>query len=170
MCSFWWNRRRVERRHPSPLTPQPPPAPLHIAVTVHTEITSEPVLPDILEESEGPESSDSHPEVEVEVAVTVTGSSPQAADAAAASDSDSHGSLTPPRRRRHSYPASSQPPPPFTTSSRFSLMSLPRGNYDPRRVCLNPFPEFTLGKHRRTVGVYLAGALVRRQSRSYTKT
>ena len=39
-------------------------------------------------------------------------------------------------------------------------MSLPRGNYDPRRVCLNPFPEFTLGKHRRTVGVYLAGALV----------
>ncbi|KAF8196122.1 hypothetical protein BJ912DRAFT_1021110 [Pholiota molesta] len=39
-------------------------------------------------------------------------------------------------------------------------MSLPRANYDPRRVCLNPFPEFTLGKHRRTVGVYLAGALV----------
>jgi len=38
-------------------------------------------------------------------------------------------------------------------------MSLPRSNYDPRRVCLNPFPEFTLGKHRRTVGVYLAGAL-----------
>jgi hypothetical protein len=38
-------------------------------------------------------------------------------------------------------------------------MSLPRANYDPRRVCLNPFPEFTLGKHRRTVGVYLAGAL-----------
>jgi len=38
-------------------------------------------------------------------------------------------------------------------------MSLPRVNYDPRRVCLNPFPEFTLGKHRRTVGVYLAGAL-----------
>ncbi|TFK38293.1 hypothetical protein BDQ12DRAFT_606557 [Crucibulum laeve] len=38
-------------------------------------------------------------------------------------------------------------------------MSLPRSNYDPRRVCLNPFPEFTLGKHRRTIGVYLAGAL-----------
>ncbi|KAJ8474398.1 hypothetical protein ONZ45_g15959 [Pleurotus djamor] len=38
-------------------------------------------------------------------------------------------------------------------------MSLPRSNYDPRRVCLNPFPEFTLGKHRRTMGVYLAGAL-----------
>jgi len=38
-------------------------------------------------------------------------------------------------------------------------MALPRANYDPRRVCLNPFPEFTLGKHRRTVGVYLAGAL-----------
>ncbi|TFK21621.1 UPF0220-domain-containing protein [Coprinopsis marcescibilis] len=38
-------------------------------------------------------------------------------------------------------------------------MSLPRSNYDPRRVCLNPFPNLTLGKHRRTVGVYLAGAL-----------
>ncbi|KDR85960.1 hypothetical protein GALMADRAFT_235153 [Galerina marginata CBS 339.88] len=35
-------------------------------------------------------------------------------------------------------------------------MSLPRANYDPRRVCFNPF---TLGKHRGTVGVYLAGAL-----------
>lgn len=44
---------------------------------------------------------------------------------------------------------------------RTSFMALPRSNYDPRRVCLNPFPEFTLGKHRRTVGVYLAGALVR---------
>jgi hypothetical protein len=43
-------------------------------------------------------------------------------------------------------------------------MSLPRASYDPRRVCLNPCPEsFSLpfGKHRRTVGVYLAGALVR---------
>ena len=40
-------------------------------------------------------------------------------------------------------------------------MSLPRSNYDPRRVFVNPFPEFSLGKHRRTVGVYLAGALVR---------
>jgi len=38
-------------------------------------------------------------------------------------------------------------------------MSLPRANYDPRRVCVNPFPELNLGKHRRTVGVYLAGAL-----------
>ncbi|KAF8802801.1 UPF0220-domain-containing protein [Phlegmacium glaucopus] len=38
-------------------------------------------------------------------------------------------------------------------------MSLPRGNYDPRRVCLNPFPEITLGKYRRAMGVYLAGAL-----------
>jgi hypothetical protein len=38
-------------------------------------------------------------------------------------------------------------------------MSLPRSNYDPRRVCLNPFPGLDLGKHRRTVGVYLAGAL-----------
>ncbi|KAE9391243.1 UPF0220-domain-containing protein [Gymnopus androsaceus JB14] len=39
-------------------------------------------------------------------------------------------------------------------------MSLPRSNYDPRRVCLNPFPDFHLGKYHRTVGVYLAGALV----------
>ncbi|KII87978.1 hypothetical protein PLICRDRAFT_112370 [Plicaturopsis crispa FD-325 SS-3] len=38
-------------------------------------------------------------------------------------------------------------------------MSLPRSNYDPRRVCLNPFPDVNLGKHRRTVGIYLAGAL-----------
>jgi len=38
-------------------------------------------------------------------------------------------------------------------------MSLPRSNYDPRRVCLNPFPNLSLGKHRRTAGVYLAGAL-----------
>lgn len=40
-------------------------------------------------------------------------------------------------------------------------MSLPRANYDPRRVCLNPFPNFTLpfSKHRRTIGVYLAGGL-----------
>ncbi|KAG1720578.1 uncharacterized protein EDB91DRAFT_1177802 [Suillus paluster] len=40
-------------------------------------------------------------------------------------------------------------------------MSLPRSDYDPRRVCLNPFPDLNLnlGKHRRTVGIYLAGAL-----------
>jgi len=38
-------------------------------------------------------------------------------------------------------------------------MSLPRANYDPRRVCLNPFPGLTIGKHKRTVGVYLAGGL-----------
>ncbi|KIY44164.1 UPF0220-domain-containing protein [Fistulina hepatica ATCC 64428] len=38
-------------------------------------------------------------------------------------------------------------------------MSLPRSDYDPRRVCLNPFPEFTLGRHKRTIGIYLAGAL-----------
>jgi hypothetical protein len=38
-------------------------------------------------------------------------------------------------------------------------MSLPRANYDPRRVCINPFPNLALSKHRRTVGVYLAGAL-----------
>jgi hypothetical protein len=42
-------------------------------------------------------------------------------------------------------------------------MSLPRANYDPRRVCLNPFPDFTLGIHRRSMGVYLAGGLVRLQ-------
>jgi hypothetical protein len=42
-------------------------------------------------------------------------------------------------------------------------MSLPRSDYDPRRVCLNPFPfleRISLGKHRRTIGVYLAGGLV----------
>ena len=42
-------------------------------------------------------------------------------------------------------------------------MSLPRSDYDPRRVCLNPFPfleRINLGKHRRTIGVYLAGGLV----------
>ncbi|EIW78161.1 UPF0220-domain-containing protein [Coniophora puteana RWD-64-598 SS2] len=38
-------------------------------------------------------------------------------------------------------------------------MSLPRSDYDPRRVCLNPFPDVNLGKHRRTIGIYLAGAL-----------
>ncbi|KAH9937971.1 hypothetical protein B0H21DRAFT_757721 [Amylocystis lapponica] len=38
-------------------------------------------------------------------------------------------------------------------------MSLPRSNYDPRRVCLTPFPAFDLGKHRRTMGIYLAGGL-----------
>ena len=42
-------------------------------------------------------------------------------------------------------------------------MSLPRSDYDPRRVCVNPFPflnNVNLGKHRRTFGVYLAGGLV----------
>ncbi|KAJ6579507.1 hypothetical protein DFH09DRAFT_1146815 [Mycena vulgaris] len=38
-------------------------------------------------------------------------------------------------------------------------MSLPPASYDPRRVCLNPFPDIDFGKHRRTVGVYSAGAL-----------
>ena len=42
-------------------------------------------------------------------------------------------------------------------------MSLPRSNYDPRRVCLNPFPNWSLGKHKRTMGIYLAGGLVRRR-------
>jgi hypothetical protein len=42
-------------------------------------------------------------------------------------------------------------------------MSLPRSDYDPRRVCVNPFPflnNVNLGKQRRTFGVYLAGGLV----------
>ncbi|KAJ7726040.1 hypothetical protein DFH07DRAFT_853222 [Mycena maculata] len=38
-------------------------------------------------------------------------------------------------------------------------MSLPPATYDPRRVCLNPFPDIDFGKHRRTIGVYSAGAL-----------
>ncbi|KAI0715934.1 UPF0220-domain-containing protein [Cerioporus squamosus] len=38
-------------------------------------------------------------------------------------------------------------------------MSIPRSNYDPRRVCINPFPAISLGKHRRTIGIYLAGGL-----------
>ncbi|KAH9998729.1 hypothetical protein BJV77DRAFT_1058704 [Russula vinacea] len=41
-------------------------------------------------------------------------------------------------------------------------MSLPRSDYDPRRVCLNPFPflnNINLGKQRRTFGVYVAGGL-----------
>ena len=42
-------------------------------------------------------------------------------------------------------------------------MSLPRPNYDPRRVCINPFPNLDLhmGKYRRSVDVYIAGGLVR---------
>ena len=53
----------------------------------------------------------------------------------------------------------------YTTTPCFHLhaMSLPRSDYDPRRVCLNPFPfldKINLGKHRRTFGVYLAGGLV----------
>ncbi|KAJ7130794.1 hypothetical protein C8R43DRAFT_1025033 [Mycena crocata] len=38
-------------------------------------------------------------------------------------------------------------------------MSLPPASYDPRRVCLNPFPDIDFGKHRRTVGVYISGVL-----------
>ncbi|KAG9309993.1 hypothetical protein JVU11DRAFT_10027 [Chiua virens] len=34
-----------------------------------------------------------------------------------------------------------------------------RSEYDSRRVCLNPFPDFNFGKYRRTIGIYLAGAL-----------
>jgi len=74
-------------------------------------------------------------------------------------------------RYSHSSPVTVSSPllrPPRLTSTttrrsaaRNTHMSLPRSNYDPRRVCLNPFPNVDLGKHRRTVGVYLAGALVR---------
>lgn len=41
------------------------------------------------------------------------------------------------------------------------MPSLPRADYDPRRVCLNPFPAFAWlsTKYRRIVGVYAAGAL-----------
>lgn len=53
------------------------------------------------------------------------------------------------RRTSHAVPAVPAP----------SFMSLPRANYDPRRVCINPFPDFSLGTHRRTIGIYLAGAL-----------
>ncbi|KAF9461713.1 hypothetical protein BDZ94DRAFT_1263157 [Collybia nuda] len=60
-----------------------------------------------------------------------------------------------------SSPHSPLPQPPLATPSHLysRTMSIPRSNYDPRRVCLNPFPEISLGKHRRTAGVYLAGAL-----------
>jgi len=46
-----------------------------------------------------------------------------------------------------------------TSTLTVNPMSLPRSNYDPRRVCLNPFPNVNLGKHRRTVGIYLSGGL-----------
>ncbi|ESK94349.1 hypothetical protein Moror_8214 [Moniliophthora roreri MCA 2997] len=49
---------------------------------------------------------------------------------------------------------------PFSSfQSIFPAMSLPRADFDPRRVCLNPFPNLHFGKHRRTIGVYTAGAL-----------
>ncbi|KAF5356570.1 hypothetical protein D9758_008279 [Tetrapyrgos nigripes] len=38
-------------------------------------------------------------------------------------------------------------------------MSLPHHDYDPRRVCINPFPKVDFGKHGRVVGIYAAGAL-----------
>jgi len=50
-------------------------------------------------------------------------------------------------------------------------MSLPRADYDPRRVCLNPFPALNGvyesifgGKHRRSIGIYVSGAIVRSPS------
>lgn len=39
-------------------------------------------------------------------------------------------------------------------------MSLPRADYDPRRICIIPFPTVPFLKHKRSVGVYTAGALV----------
>ena len=55
-----------------------------------------------------------------------------------------------------------QPPPHRPLSPSLTVdMALPRSNYDPRRVCINPFPNISLGKHRRTIGIYLAGGLVR---------
>ncbi|KAF5378775.1 hypothetical protein D9615_006895 [Tricholomella constricta] len=57
------------------------------------------------------------------------------------------------------HPPPSSPQPTSSSTPLLPSMSLPRSNYDPRRVCLNPFPDISLGKHRRTVGVYLAGAL-----------
>jgi len=57
-----------------------------------------------------------------------------------------------------SRPPQSEPKPsPLSPSCTY--MSLPRAHYDPRRVCLNPFPEFSIGRHRRTIGIYAAGAL-----------
>jgi len=38
-------------------------------------------------------------------------------------------------------------------------MSLPRSQYDPRRVCVLPFPTMSFSKHKRSLGVYVAGAL-----------
>ncbi|KAF8609152.1 UPF0220-domain-containing protein [Ceratobasidium sp. AG-I] len=38
-------------------------------------------------------------------------------------------------------------------------MSLPRSQYDPRRICIIPFPTLPFLKHKRSVGVYAAGAL-----------
>ncbi|KAL4255382.1 UPF0220 family protein [Pleurotus pulmonarius] len=67
----------------------------------------------------------------------------------------SHG----PQSGRQSATSPSLPPQLPLISTNSPNMSLPRSSYDPRRVCLNPFPEFTLGKHRRTIGVYIAGAL-----------
>ncbi|CAE6411470.1 unnamed protein product [Rhizoctonia solani] len=38
-------------------------------------------------------------------------------------------------------------------------MSLPHSQYDPRRVCIIPFPTLPFLKHKRALGVYTAGAL-----------
>lgn len=82
-------------------------------------------------------------------------------------DYDSHGSVQPhtpflPRRAVTAAPSDLYHPSPYLRPLDWKkcIMSLPRADYDPRRVCLNPCPNFTLGKHRRTIGVYLAGALV----------
>lgn len=64
--------------------------------------------------------------------------------------------------RSHAYSPTpvTSPEPKASSLPPCTGMSLPRANYDPRRVCLNPFPEFSLGRHRRTIGIYAAGALV----------
>jgi hypothetical protein len=45
-------------------------------------------------------------------------------------------------------------------------MSLPHSQYDPRRVCIIPFPTLPFLKHKRALGVYAAGVLVRNLERT----
>jgi hypothetical protein len=40
-------------------------------------------------------------------------------------------------------------------------MSVPRADYDPRRIFLISCPSLPMFKHRRAIGIYTAGALVR---------
>jgi hypothetical protein len=39
-------------------------------------------------------------------------------------------------------------------------MALPRSQYDPRRIFVLSCPTLPLAKHKRAIGVYLAGGLV----------